>query len=510
MKPISAEDFAGEGMSKRWMGIAALLVSFLLAISPSLSLTSFSISDNAQGSYIVVVMLMLLFFIVFSAKENLDIDGKWINIVYGAILAAVFFILTSYLRGKLSYLFLSYRIDALLFPIILASLIVAIFGIKGIKRMKWLIVYSVFASPVILIPVLSLNGSFTVINAQFVYSLLKLIGAPVIRNGLVIAASSGSAITISRTCTDIAAFVAIVMFLLPIAYLLEGKRKSKFIWIISAVVLLLFLNVIRMLIISIEWMYYGIGPAVSLFHLFAGQILFDIAIVIMVLLFPKFRLSMPKPQRTKRLKRHDMPGASRFVYLIFGILLGLFFLSVNLPYLQSVSVPYTSFMNSSSTISNQSLSLLYLSIIKSPDNYSVSPIGRTISNSVVFGIYNGSRDVTGFMLMSDNGSVPFISPKNTSLLSSYILNDGIALNVYSAYLNGSALYINTFSIPGKINGLYVLVSAQEIAQPGPEGGCVYSGGTVDRAESVLYTLMESGTRYGSTVLCTSYYTASAT
>ncbi len=496
-------------MSDRWLGIAALLIAFLLAAAVSVEITGFSISDSVQGSYVIVVMLMLFLFILFSAKENLEIEIRRRNIVYGFGVALLFLVITSFLRGRFSFLFLSYRLDALLFPIILISLIVTIFGKTGLVRMKWLIIYSVFASPVVLLPVLSLNGPFTNISAQFVYSVLKFFGEPIARSGLVISAAGSSSITISETCTDIAAFVGMLMFMLPLAYLFEGKRWRKLLWIASGVLLLLLFNFGRMLLISLEWIYYGIGPAVSVFHTFAGQILFDLAIVIMILLFKKFGLSIPSAKRRSSKRRNV---AYVLPYVLSAVLLGLFFLAITTPYFSSIAVPYSSFYSSATNSTNQSVSLLYLSLIKDPYSSKIYPIGPIGSNTVAFGLYNKSMNITNFMTFSSSGypTVAASNPyNNTIFLSSYILNNGVAVSVYGSYSNGTEIYADSFEIPSKLNGRYISVLGKEISKPNPYGkGCGYSAGYVDSTESLIYTFINGGTGYTALQIpCASYYTA---
>jgi Transmembrane exosortase (Exosortase_EpsH). len=496
-------------MRNRWLGIAALLIAFLLATAVSIEITGFNISDSAQGSYVVVVMLMLFLFIIFSSKEDIEIEARPRNIIYGVATALIFFLVTSFLRGKFSFLFLSYRLDALLFPIILISLIITLFGKKGLFRMKWLVFYSAFASPVLLLPLLSLNGQFTALNAQFVYTVLKLIGEPVIRNGLVISAAGSSSITISKTCTDIAAFVGIAMFMLPLAYMFDGRRSKKLLWVVSGVVMLLVFNFGRMLFISLEWIYYGVGPAVSVFHTFAGQILFDLAIVIMVLLFGKFGLSIPTLKRRISRKR-SVPALP---YIFSSILVGIFFMVITTPYLSSASVPYSSFYGAPVNATNQSISLLYLSLIKSPASTRIYPIGPVGPDAVAFGLFNKSTNTTDFMTFSALGypGAPSSNPYgNTSFISSYILNNGAVINAYDSYSNGTEIYIDSFSIPTELNGKYISAIGMEISEPGPyAAGCGHTIGYVDRIESSVYTFIKGGAGHGpgSPLLCASYYTA---
>jgi Transmembrane exosortase (Exosortase_EpsH). len=194
MMPISAEDIGVcvvlfGSYRLRVVGISALLAGFILAAMNSIRITGLSVSDSDPSTYIIVVMLMLLVAIVLSVKYAPDPELKKSNVAIGLSLLAIYVLAISYARGAMSFLFISYRIDALLFPIILASLIILIFGIKGLKRMKFLVIYSIFASPLLLLPTFQISSPFTAFNAYVVFDTLKAIGIPVLKSNLTIIAA---------------------------------------------------------------------------------------------------------------------------------------------------------------------------------------------------------------------------------------------------------------------------------------------------------------------------------
>ena len=292
-----------EHRKAKTLGIAALFVAFLLASINSIAVSSLSVLDTDPSTYVIVVMLMLFLFMVFSLKEDLKFEYEFRNIAYATAFFAAYVLILSYSRVALSLAFQSYRIDALLFPLLLTAMITALFGLSGIRKMKYLIVYAVFASPLVLLPVLSLNGAFARLNAVIVYGLLKAIGMPVSNSGLVISVGKLSSITISTTCVSLGVFAAFIMFLLPVAYLYEGDSKSKALWVFSGFALMLFLNILRMFGLSLIGIYYGLNAAVlTSFHSFAGQILFYIGIVVMVLIAYKYKLYVKKVKKAKRQK----------------------------------------------------------------------------------------------------------------------------------------------------------------------------------------------------------------
>src|SRR5208282_3427401 len=99
---------------------------------------------------------------------------------------------------------------------------------------------------------------FANINANFIFGIIKSTGISAAKVGLVISSRLGASITISSTCVSLGTFIAFVMFLIPLAYLYEGKLKRKLYWIVSGTALMLLLNMVRMLFIALVWVYYGL------------------------------------------------------------------------------------------------------------------------------------------------------------------------------------------------------------------------------------------------------------
>ena len=324
------------------LGIAIVLIAFLIVSFNSLSVTGLSVLDTDASTYIIVVMLMIFVFICFGAKADINFEYNKKNILYSGLVFLLYIVLLSFLRVALSFSFLSYRIDALLFPLPLLALILLIFGTSGAKKLLPLIIYAAFASPLILLPLLNLNGAFANLNAILVFNLIKALGAPVSRIGLMITAISGASITVSTTCVSIGTFAALVMFLIPVAYLYDGKKIMKFYWILSAFLLMLLLNVARMIFIALIWVFYGLNSAVNTFHLFAGQLIFYAIMVIMVLIASKYELFIPQSSKKKKTKRKAQSKSNDWrlaVPIAIAIIFAIIGFTINYGYSSSIYAP---------------------------------------------------------------------------------------------------------------------------------------------------------------------------
>lgn len=283
--------------------LGAILLAALIAIALATSfyVTPLVISDTDPATYIIIPMLMLPLFALFFAKEPIRPEVKGPDIAIGVLLFVFLFLLASYLRSALSYLFLVYRVDLLLFPLLIAAFIVLIFGLRNLRRFAPLLIYALFASPLLLLPIINSNASFAALNTQIVYGILS---AP-IRNLTyappITLIANGYRIGIGESCVGIGILIATVMLLIPVAYLYEGKLRSKALWVVFGAFLLFMLNVLRMTLIAGLWILDGPTAALSTIHVFAGILLFYLAIVVAILVSSKFGLRLV-PKRRKEAK----------------------------------------------------------------------------------------------------------------------------------------------------------------------------------------------------------------
>ncbi|MEM0154332.1 MAG: exosortase/archaeosortase family protein [Methanothrix sp.] len=461
-------------VSARVAATAILLVVFLIATYNSISVTGFSISDSNPAGYIIVPMLMTLVFIIFSVKENLVVVYKKRNIAYGAILAAIYFALYAYSKVSLSFLFQTYRIDALLFPILLSSFALILFGPEGLNKLKPAVIFSIFASPLILMPLLNLSGVWTSVNAYFVFSILKLFGVPVLSHGLAIISASGSSISIASTCADIAAFVAMLLFLIPIAYLYEGNIGKRTAWVASGIILLFVLNILRMSLIALVWAYYGLSSALNTIHLFIGQLLFDITLIVMILLAPKFsmRLAVQKGKQNathntnQELNKSVVFDKSFEVPTFSAIILALLVLAFTMPLSHYQYISPFSFADNFSYVSNSS-------VISSYDGIAIAS-GRSVKSvdfrgrSELFGIFptndiNTTTDSFLYINSSAKPSLPYIKPQALGKILMHreeSMASGITINAYEVLSNGNIFQVNYVSTPNKIYGNYTVANME--------------------------------------------------
>ena len=514
MKPISAEDNGMEmRMGKRGtkiVGMLFVLVALLLFVSGVLWHANISIQDSDPFSYYVVVLLMVFPFLIFSLKEDLEFKPTIGGILLGVAFFCAFVAIFSYLSGALSFAFKTLGAFGVSMPFLLAALVAVPFGLDGVVKLKAPIIYSIFAGPIILMPVIAFNGQFVQANAKAVYFLLTSLGLPLQRNGITITAPSAFGISIASTCAAIGAFIALAMFLVPIAYLYEGGNIiKKSLWVVGGVLLMFVLNIIRMLSIALIWFYYGISNALTIYHIFIGQTLFYIAIIAMFIIGLKagFRIERIKKPGKQAVRRFGLiPVAAICIILVFGVLS----LLLTYGYSGYVAAPFYRFSGgSTSAIGNLTA---YVSEISLLQGSKMNITGLTpVHNGYLFGLsnstYRGANSI--FVIANISGS-----PLAATLPSSYnsitplgaeILQNGVTLSSYEVNSDGKAFHVEVFRAPVQINGAYYSANYEFFL---PQRLFTRCGEVMETHEitSFVYNLFVSGGAPGS-FTCAAYRAA---
>ncbi len=514
------------GSGFKLTGIIALIVAFLIGFAPSIGATSFLISDSNPESYIAVVMLMLPLAILFTLKERFSVPKGRSGIAAGLAVFALYAILFSYLRLALGYAFITYRVDALLSPLLLASMALVLFGIPNLKRFIFPLVFALFASPAILLPIVSLNGQFTASNAQLVYGLLRFSGLSVGHNGLIISSSSAIAsISISSTCTDLGLFIALAMLLAPLAYLFDGGIARKVLWVASGIALMLLFNIGRMYYIAYQWMTSGISAALTTFHAFAGVLLFYAAIIIIVLSYSRYGLSI----RRWSTGRSASGGVSAPVIasavrsmalpITIAILIGLASLTLSLPSVSfATPQPIATQISATQTmvytqLESAKMNVTFLGDINiSASNYAESALSFALSNATV----RGNSSVFVLAVPGDSSGPNFVPNDIGHITKSGLtmLINGIVLQSGTMDSGGAEFYYTYFVAP-TISKSYPYAAYMFYLPVGPSNGssalCSAATGVSESFESTVYNLITEGP-YGiiaPPTVCAGYAVASS-
>ncbi len=442
-----------------------ILLAFLIgiALSTSFYITPQVISDTDPSTYVIVPMLMLPLFALFMLKKDIRPDAAAKDVAFGILLFAAFLLAFAYTRVYFSYLFMAYRIDMLLFPVLMAAMISTIYGVKNVKHFSLLLVYALLASPALTAPLLALNKGFAVANTLVVYAIVKAFVPSALYLAPITIKANGYSVGIGETCAGIGVLISIFLFLGPLAYLYSGKRPRKWLWLFSGFALLLAFNLARMAGIAAEWIIGGPSSALSVVHLLAGVVLFYLSIIIMVLLAGRYGLSLGlRHESRKRRQGLQTKCAALWARGIAAAAMAILYVVATLNYAGAYRVSAYSMENYARfNASNQSMQD-FIGGIASDKGFVVvtERMANSSSETIILSnrTFNATAPIALYIAPLYEG-FPALS-RNESLRGSmaFMSNNSITAYVYDIISNGTEFMVYHTALPYKIGTAYTVLN----------------------------------------------------
>ena len=252
-----------------------------------------------------------------------------------------------------------------------------------------------------------MNIGFAAINSAGIYYIAGLFFHGISFQQPVTLAYNGYQISIGNSCIGIGAIIALALLLVPLAYFTQGRPRRKFLWIASGIALMLALNFLRMLVITIMWFAYGPNQALLDFHALAGEAIFYLIIIVMLVIAGKYGLSYPGIGLGKRREEYNGKGIA---LAIAFTLVGVF---VSAGYASMQVVPITS-LGSNVTLGQAAIGNFYNNYLNykgasygllSADNKSAEIGLANVSNTTNAVAIFGQNSTFGGALVAENGSV---------------------------------------------------------------------------------------------------------
>ncbi|MDE1824849.1 MAG: exosortase/archaeosortase family protein [Candidatus Micrarchaeota archaeon] len=433
------------------VAMLVFVASIVIMLVNPFRITGQNINNLDASSYVIVPIIMLPLFALFLFKEKIEPQFDLIGIALGIAAFVAFLLLIIVAKLYFQYSFLSYRFDMLLFPIAIFSLALVLFGTRNLRRFRAIAAYSLLASPLALFSMLQLNPVFAQANSIFVYSVLHLFSSS-IRYLPPFSISAGSyVIGIGEACAGIAVFVALALFMIPIAYLLEGRDRSKVYWVASGFVLLVALNLVRMGSIAGVWLLSGPDSAVSFVHSFAGILLFYFAIIAMVLLAGRYGLRFPRiNKRMQKGRKSTVPRGWELQFAI-ALILPVLYLLVSLDYPSAINIPISTLINHVPVgFNGQAVSAIVSGIGISRGNWSVSVSQYTNSTEVFLLLYNatfGAQEPAGVAIGSGNISGRLFKTGKVLGKLAFVDSRGLVDQVYEVRLSNTVFFLSEKTLP---------------------------------------------------------------
>jgi len=476
--------------SKNKLGIYFFVLAIIIALVNPFLITSPNIDNADPSSYIIVpiVMLPLLAAFVFKKKIVPKMENR--DIVAGVAVFFVFALLVLMLQLYLPYYFLGYRLDMLIFPIAIASFAIILFGIENLKHFRALLAYPILASPLLFAYLLGLNSGFAQANTIFVYGIMHLFSSSITYLPPFSISTGSYAIGIGTACAGIAVFLAMVLFLIPVAYLLEGKLVRKAYWVASGFLLLLLLNFLRMSAIAAVWLTYGPNSATSFVHGFAGILLFYVAVIAIVLAAKRFGLTFPKIGKVKNEKR---VGQIFLPSCALVLLLSLSYLLISSNYLTAIILPASSLAENQSYNFTMASLFSFASSFQQNGGWNVSVVPSFRANLGILALSNPSFNSTSpiVILISEPNQTLTQELTKNPVLGKYVFVDQqlLTTTIYKIEINQSAFFAGVRQVPYPIStGNYALATEYVIMPAGLEAASANCTGSYDQIYTYITNL----------------------
>lgn len=316
----------------------AVIGLVLLAYNYSLMTLARGLSLQTPLAYLALVPAIALCLAAvrqYTRPEESPIQDRQLDWIVGlGFLAATGAILVLAPRPESSGFWLA-RIDLLTLPLFVAGLVSLLYGVRSVWALRLPILFLLLAWPIPFTLVLSAtSGVLTELTAKIVAVLTRIIpvARPAVGDETLLLVGSGPdifGVNIGSACSGVNSFVGFLLLGAATLYLVRGSAARRVAWLATGLVLTLSLNITRIMAILAVGRAFGQDAALDVLHPIAGLIVFNLGVLIMLVLAPRFGLRLigrsDRARSTDEARPHPVPQLrSAFVValaiaVVFGV-----------------------------------------------------------------------------------------------------------------------------------------------------------------------------------------------
>jgi exosortase len=295
-RPIGPRVAAVRGLPLR---AAALVGLVLLAYNYSLITLARGLTLQTPLAYLALVPLMALILGITRLRlegPGLSIHDRQVDWIVGTTLLVIAGTVLVLVPGATSSTFWLQRIDLLTLPIFVAGMVTLLFGIRRTWSLKAPIAFLLLAWPVPYTAFLGgAIGAFTELTARLVAALTRVV--PIARasasdDTLFVVGSGAHAFSVSigSACAGVNGLVGFLLVGTALLYVVRGPVLRRLIWLGAGLALVFALNALRIAAILAVGAGFGQAAALEVLHPVAGLVVFNIGVLAMIALVPRFGL----------------------------------------------------------------------------------------------------------------------------------------------------------------------------------------------------------------------------
>jgi len=312
------------------------LVSVVAAYHFSLTTVGSTLSLETPLAYIVLVPFISAWLALMisrrPAKKPVVVDPQ-IDFLIALPFLVFAVVLIILLPVQMSLYYWFNRVDLLSLPFFVAGGVILLFGVRAFWRMFFPIVYLIFAWPALYLYVLTdLLDFFTNLTISSVQQLTKIVplaSATSSTDPSIFSIPSPGGpflVSIGSACAGLNSVLGFGLLAVAFLYLVKGKWYWKLAWLGSGLLIVYVVNIVRVISIFLVGRWWGAGLALGGFHSVVGLILFNLVLLGMLLILPKFNLTLtamePSPPfESKTRPKRSAPLLSILFFAAVAILL---------------------------------------------------------------------------------------------------------------------------------------------------------------------------------------------
>ena len=281
---------------------AAAVAVVVVAYHTSLWSLVRGITVDTPLAYLGLVPVIALGLVIALARpgaDEPDIHDRQLDVIVGVPLLAAALCALVLLPARLSTMYWLWRIDLLTMPLFVAGVIALCFGVRMLWRTKAGVLFLFLAWPIpfraAVTFMLEPLGDLTASAVRGFVGVVPLARA-VAGDGISFRIPHGPdsfSVQIASACSGANGLVGFLLVASALALVLAGGRLRKWAWVAAGCALVWTLNVVRILLILGVGRFAGRTASIEVLHPLVGLITFNLGVLLMVVLAPRFRLALP-------------------------------------------------------------------------------------------------------------------------------------------------------------------------------------------------------------------------
>ncbi|MGH1471279.1 MAG: VPLPA-CTERM-specific exosortase XrtD [Cellvibrionaceae bacterium] len=231
-----------------------------------------TLEEYSHGYLIPLVSLLLVFQKLPQVTQETP-KNRWLSIVF--LIAG----LAMLIIGKLSTIFIIMQYG---FIVALASILIAIFGMNGLRKLWAPIVYLSFMIPLPNFLYANLSSQLQLLSSNIGVFIIRLFDISVFLEGNIIDLGNYK-LQVVEACSGLRYLFPLLSFGFLIAYLFQAPIWQRVIIFFTTIPITIVMNSFRIAIIGITVNYWGIAAAEGFLHDFEGWVVFIACLSLLML-----------------------------------------------------------------------------------------------------------------------------------------------------------------------------------------------------------------------------------